>query len=260
MRHVFRNAICVLAVGCGVGFGQVPNGGFEIWAGECLVEGWAINSVCDVMMPITRTTEAHSGSFALRGEVISLLGKVTVQPVLQSGEDATGFPIAQRYASVDAFYRFAPIGGDRFGFNIAFYKGETVVAQGAEMFPATTGTAYVACSTPMTYFTSDVPDLAIIQVQVIGPVTGDDYHVGSVMYLDDVTFGGGGGEPEPRLSIAVNGNSVTVSWPQEVTGYRLQQAAVLPAGSWNDVEGLSGTDRAYTFTPTTQAFFRLIKP
>lgn len=257
MRKSFIAAIALICVS---GFGQVPNGGFEVWPSDCELEAWSINSVCDVMMPITRTTEAHSGSFALRGEVISLFGQVTMQPVLQSGEDATGFPISQRYTSVDGFYRFAPVGGDRFGFNVAFYKGETVVAQGAKFFPATTGTAYVACSTPMVYQTEDVPDRAIIQVQIIGPVTGSDYHVGSVMYLDDVTFGGGGStEPEPRLTITINGNFVTVSWPQEVTGYRLQQTATLPATSWSDV-ALSATDRAYTFTPTTQAFFRLIKP
>jgi hypothetical protein len=163
-------------------FGQVPNGGFEVWPGECDLQGWAINSICEAgLRPITKTTEAHSGSFAVRGEVVSFMGQVTMQPVLQSGEDASGFPISERYGSVDAFYRFAPVGGDRFGFNVIFQKGETVVAQGAKLFPATTGTTYVACSTAMTYFTDDVPDVAIIQVQIIGPNTGNDYHVGSVI-------------------------------------------------------------------------------
>jgi hypothetical protein len=252
--------VAALGAACVSSFGQVPNGGFEVWPGDCDLQGWAINSICEAnLRPITKTTEAHSGSFAVRGEVISFFGQ-TMHPILQSGADGTGFPISDRYASVDAFYRFAPVGGDRFGFNVIFQKGETVVAQGAKFFPATTGTAYAACSTPMTYFTDDVPDTAIIQVQLIGPVTGNDYHVGSVMYVDDVTFGAGVSEDEPRLSIVMNGNSVTVSWPQNVTGYRLQQTASLTAVSWSDVQGLAATDRAYTFTPTTQAFFRLIKP
>jgi hypothetical protein len=249
-----------LGAACVSSFGQVPNGGFEVWPGECDLQAWAINSICEInLRPITKTTEAHSGSFAVRGEVVSL-ATVTMQPILQSGEDGTGFPISERYTSVDAFYRFAPLGGDRFGFNVIFQRGETVVAQGAKLFPATTGTEYDACSTPMVYFTDDVPSVAIIQVQIIGPNTGNDYHVGSVMYVDDVTFGAGVSEDEPRLSIVLNGNSVTVGWPQNVTGYRLQQTASLTAVSWNDVQGLSATDRAYTFTPTTQAYFRLIKP
>jgi hypothetical protein len=241
-------------------FGQVPNGGFEVWPGDCDLQGWSINSICEAnFRPITKTTEAHSGSFAVRGEVVSFMGQVVLQPILQSGDDGTGFPISERYESVDAFYRFAPVGGDRFGFNVIFYKGDVVVAQGAKLFPATSGTTYVACSTPMVYASAEVPDRAIIQVQIIGPNTGSDYHAGSVMYVDDVTFGTGSSEGEPRLSIAVNGNSVTVSWPQDVNGYRLQQAASLTAPSWTDVQGLSATDRTYTFTPTSQAFFRLIK-
>src|SRR5687767_367321 len=89
---------------------QVPNGGFENWT-DCTPDFWATSSACGVFEPVTKNTLAHSGSFAARGEVLSLFGQI-VAPLLQSGEDAAGVPISQRYASVDGFYIFSPVGGD----------------------------------------------------------------------------------------------------------------------------------------------------
>lgn len=119
MRKFLFAALAAVGVSS---FGQVPNGGFEVWPGDCQLQGWSINSICEAnFRPITKTTKARSGSFAVRGEVVSFMGQVTLQSILQSGKDATGFPISERYASVDAFYRFAPIDGNRFGFNVIFY-------------------------------------------------------------------------------------------------------------------------------------------
>jgi hypothetical protein len=258
MKFVF---VIGLAVGLGVSMvAQVPNGGFENWT-DCAPDFWATSDACGVLEPVTKNALAHSGSFAAKGEVITFFGQ-TIAPVLQSGDDATGVPITERYGSVDGFYIFTPVGGDRFGVNVAFYLGDSVVvAQGAALFPATAANAYSAFSVPMTYTTQDVPDRAIIQFQVIGPVTGNDYHVGSVMYLDDIAFGTGGGGPEARLSIVRNANgSVTISWAADVVGYLLQQTASLTPASWGDVAGLAAGDRSFTTTPVGESYFRLVKP
>jgi len=61
----------------------------------------------------------------------------------------------------------------------------------------------------------------------------------------------------PRLTILLAGNSVVVSWPAQVTGYRLQSKADLNAATWTDVasvnnqatETISGTLRFYRLTP-----------
>ena len=207
------------------------------------------------MAPVTKSTAAHSGSYAVRGEVVSLFGQAFA-PILQSGADATGFPITQRYDSVDGFYKFAPVGGDRFGVNVVFYKAGNVVAQGASVFPAVA--AYTAFSVKMVYPTAEVPDTATIQIQVFGPVTGSDFHVGSVGFVDDITFGSGGGTA-PRLTIARSGSSVVVSWPGEAVGYKLQRTLTLSPTGWADVPGLTAADRSYSFVPTTQGYFRLVK-
>ncbi len=234
---------------------QVPNGGFEQWTDACTIVDWANSSVCGVMAPITKSTVAHSGSFAVRGEVVSLFGQ-SIPPVLQSGTYATGFPITQRYESVDGFYKFAPVGGDRFVVNVVFEKDDSVVAQGASVFPAVA--AYTAFSVKMVYQTAEVPDKATIDIQVFGPVTGPDIHVGSVMFVDDLTFGSGGGTA-PQLKIVRSGSSVVVSWPADAVGYKLQRNLTLSPTGWADVPGLTAADRSYSFAPTAQGYFRLVK-
>ena len=55
----------------------------------------------------------------------------------------------------------------------------------------------------------------------------------------------------PRLTMLLSGNSVVVSWPPQVTGYRLQAKADLNAATWTDVvtltnqvtETITGTSR-----------------
>jgi hypothetical protein len=238
---------------------QVLNGGFENWA-DCSPDFWATSDVCGVVEPVTKTTDAHSGAFAARGAVVNFFGQ-NFSATLQSGDDATGIPISQRFATVDGFYKFSPTGGDRFGVNVAFFKGnlENVVAQGAVIFPATQN--YTAFSVPMTYQNAETPDGAVIQISIIGPVTGSDYHAGSVFQVDDITFGtGGGGGQRPSLTIALEGADVVVSWPADAEGYKLQTTGLLLPEVWGDVQGLAPTARSYRFTPTTQGYFRLFHP
>jgi hypothetical protein len=61
----------------------------------------------------------------------------------------------------------------------------------------------------------------------------------------------------PRLTILLSGNSVVVSWPAQVTSYRLQAKADLNAASWTDVATLNNQ---VTETITGAArFYRLIQ-
>jgi hypothetical protein len=60
---------------------QVPNGGFELWTDACTIVDWANSSVCGVVAPVTKSPAAHSGSFAVRGEVVSFFGQA-MSPML----------------------------------------------------------------------------------------------------------------------------------------------------------------------------------
>ena len=234
---------------------QILNPGFENWT-DCLPDDWATPNACGVLMPISRSSSAHSGSFAARGEVVTL-GPVTIQPVLQNGADANGVAISQRYAALEGFYQFSPLGGDRFSVNVAFFKNGNVVAQGA-IAVATAVPAYTAFEVPLSYQSPEVPDNATIQIQIVGP-NGLDVHPGSVMFVDDVSFAAGGTSVAPTLAIERNGNTITVSWPANVSGYVLQSTPTLTPPVWANVPGV-GPGNSYQFTTTgAPLYFRLLK-
>lgn len=235
---------------------QMLNAGFENWT-DCAPDDWATSDVCGFLTPVTKTTAAHSGSFAARGEVISFAGQ-KVNPMVQSGPTGEGFAIAERFSSVQGFHTFAPVGGDRIAVNVVVYKDGNVVGQGAVAL-STPAAAYTEFTTPINYTTADVPDTAIIQISIVGPVLGSDYHLGSVMQLDDLAFGSGSGGGSPSLGIQLLGGSVTVTWPADATGHSLQTTPVLNPPQWAAVPGL-GNAHSHTFVPTSQAFFRLVKP
>jgi hypothetical protein len=62
--------------------------------------------------------------------------------------------------------------------------------------------------------------------------------------------------PPPTLNIALNGDSVVISWPPEATGYRLEAAGALPAVEWTEIPTGGANSVTVTITGEMQ-FFRL---
>jgi hypothetical protein len=186
MKKIFFSLMTVF---CGIGLflqAQIPNNGFENWtAGN--PDGWATSNVFPAgIVTVTQTTDKHGGTYALRGEVINFMG-MPMAPVVQSGPDATGSAISEKYQSFEVFYKFTSVEGDKFSVNVGFEKEGNPIAQGAAALPMNVG-SYTYLSVPMEYFVDDVPDWAIIQISITGPIAGNDYHVGSVMFIDDLSF------------------------------------------------------------------------
>lgn len=171
---------------------QIVNSGFENWTNltpneptDWLTPNIAAGGV--EIIPVTETTDKHSGTKAVKGEVINFGSAIA--PLIQSGEGGEGFPISQRYASCNLFYKFAPVSGDRFGVNVVLKKDGNPIGSGAVALPATVS-SYTGLSVPLTYFGTEIPDSVIIQITIIGPNTGSDYHIGSIMFVDDITMNG----------------------------------------------------------------------
>ena len=167
---------------------QIPNGGFESWTGTT-PDGWTTSNVTGYTT-ITQSTTAHSGSFAVRGDVVTL-GPVMLQPLLQSGVDGKGFAYANRPVSFSGYYQFNSQGGDLFGINVVLFKGGfgnggTPVASAVSNIP-NSAVGWTPFSVPFLYLTSDIPDTCIIQIQIIGSV-GGSAHAGSRFLLDDLEF------------------------------------------------------------------------
>jgi hypothetical protein len=180
--------ISILALMCSIMTlnAQIPNPGFESWtAGN--PDGWATSNAPPAgLVNVTQTSDSHSGSYALKGEVVNFSG-IIVEPAIQSGPGGIGFAISGQYHSFDLWYKFTPVGGDKFSVNIGLKKSGITIAQGAAAPSATVG-VYTHLTGTFNYLTGDVPDSAIIQISITGPVTGNDYHVGSVMFVDDLSF------------------------------------------------------------------------
>ncbi|MFA6455864.1 MAG: T9SS type A sorting domain-containing protein [Bacteroidota bacterium] len=167
---------------------------FESWT-DGNPTGWFANNVPPVYSTITQSATAHSGTSAAKGEVIDYMSFVT-QPILQSGDDAGGFAFSQRPASVSVYYQFFPAAssGDRFGLNVVLYKGGVggIAVAVAAIAPGTTVSSYTQLTATFNYSTNDIPDTCVVQMQIVGPGTGDQAtpHVGSYFLVDDVSFSG----------------------------------------------------------------------
>jgi hypothetical protein len=185
-------------------YGQIPNAGFEHWTGDTL-DGWWINNVPPLYTAVTQSTSAHSGSSAIRGDVVTFSTTVAA-PIIQSGAEGRGFAYTQRPSSFTGYYKFFPAAGsgDRFGINVGLYKGGvdgTHVGIAAAVQPDT-ASSYTQFTASFNYSTSDTPDTCVIQFQIVGPGTGTDAtpHVGSYFLLDDIAFTGVSGIADRKVS------------------------------------------------------------
>jgi hypothetical protein len=188
----------------GIGFGQIPNAGFENWTNDT-VDGWWSNNVAPLYTTVTQSTNAHSGSIAIRGEVVAFYTNVA-PPTIQSGVDGRGFAYSQRPSSFTGYYRFFPAAGsgDRFGVNVGLYKGGvdgTHIGIAAAV-QSDTVSSYTQFTISFNYSNPDTPDTCVIQFQIVGPGTGTDAtpHVGSYFLLDDIAFTGVSGIVDRKVS------------------------------------------------------------
>ena len=165
----------------------VPNGGFESWTNGS-PDNWYADNVPTIVVPVTQSTTAHSGSFSVKGTVTSYLGGV-LEPVIQSGTAATGFAVTQRYKTVTGYYQFSPVQGDIFGLNFILYKSGSPMAAGSAIITAA-ASSWTQFNVDFTYLTSETPDNCILSFLIDGPNSGNNYHAGSYFLLDDVNLTG----------------------------------------------------------------------
>ena len=174
---------------------QIPNAGFENWTGGN-PDGWISNNVPGFIETITQSNNAHSGSYAVRGEVVNAFG-VPFPPSLFAGDTTSGvvgFPISQRHAILTGYYQFQPIGGDAMLVSAAIYaisgQDTMVVGGGSEFLPAT-GSTYTQFSMPLFYSPgTPEPEYASIYFFLVDTSFTGQPHIGSAMLIDDLAFSG----------------------------------------------------------------------
>lgn len=147
----------------------IPNAGFETWSGGNPT-GWAATNIFappPPSIPITQSATAHSGSAALRGEVVTFVGAPWA-PTVASGPGADGFPVSQRYATLTGWYQFSPLSGDMLSVSLDMFKNGSFIGAGALLTP-TAASSYTQFTIPITYTAAGVPDTCVIIITIIGP-------------------------------------------------------------------------------------------
>lgn len=167
-------------------FAQIPNGNFEQWTSDGPTE-WATPNNPVLTHLVTQSTNAFEGSFAAKGEVTRVLPQLLLAPFLQTGEEATGFSFTERPVKMTGNYIFSPLQGDRLSIIVSFYKNGEAVGLGAVAISGASA-SYSAVEIPIQYLSELTPDTCIVNIGIIGPVTGDDYHEGSFFIVDNFQF------------------------------------------------------------------------
>ena len=164
---------------------QIPNAGFENWTnGE--PDNWFSDNIMGVGTPVTQSSESHSGSSAIKLEVVStIIGDFS--GYIWSGAGAYGgFPVTQAYGSLTGYYQFNKIGTAAVYIAIYTQKNGTFIGGGGiEIDNGTSG--YSQFVVPI--YQSDVPDTASIWIAVEDS-SGQGGTAGAYVLIDDLAMGG----------------------------------------------------------------------
>ena len=245
VKHAASVAIVVLM--CLVkssALSQIPNASFESWTNGD-PDGYVTSNINGIVTNVTQSTVAHTGSSAVRGDVVQFFTQV-LQPVIQSGPGGHGFGYNQRPGSFTGWYQFTGVGGDRFAVNVGLYQGGingTIIAIAAAA-PSTQVTSYTQITAPFVYQNPGLPDTCIVQVQIVGPSVSVPPHVASFFLLDDVALVGSAGVEQgtPAVPLAA---SLEQNYPNPFNpGTRIQYS--LPSQSSEYAEGRVGVGSLVT--------------
>ncbi|TAL66805.1 MAG: T9SS type A sorting domain-containing protein [Bacteroidetes bacterium] len=165
-------------------YSEITNPGFESWT-DGNPDNWRTTNNPPTFVNVTQTIDAHSGSYALEGEVKTING-FSIPVALESGSDGAGFPENTRPAALHGWYKFTSISQDIFMVTLAFRKGEQGIGAGQFSTTNSTGnwTEFVA---NIVWGSEETPDEVLIGFQLQG--TTGLVHEGSLFIIDDLAYG-----------------------------------------------------------------------
>ena len=172
-------------------------------------DGWYTSNIPGLISSVTQSSTSHSGLSALRGEV-HLIDSDSYPVSVIAGADALGFSVSQRHASLQGFYRFAPIGGDLFGAFVTLVREGELVGVG-EFTTQNEKASYTQFNIDIKYISESTPNMCSIIFAIDGP-SGDNAHIGSVMLIDDLSFTG--------VNTAVQDKKITAFAPEDFLLYQ----------------------------------------
>ena len=187
------STVALLFCGALTAFSQIPNASFENWTAGSPDGWWTSNFAALSWVNVTQSRTAHSGTYAVRGDVISIVGTPGYSPMIAAGSNLGGFAWTQRSGFITGYYQLFPASGsgDRISLLGSLMKGGvsgTGVAVGGGTVTAA-ASSWTQFSVPFTYISSNTPDWASLSISLVGPGSTDPKN-GSYFLLDDVAFSG----------------------------------------------------------------------
>ncbi len=82
-------------------YAQIPNAGFENWIDEFTPQDWN-NLNASESHPISRTSSAYTGSYAIKLEATEYMGKTVLPGIYMS------YPANKNYGRISGYYQFYP--------------------------------------------------------------------------------------------------------------------------------------------------------
>ncbi len=168
---------------------QIPNAGFEIWpTGLYEPVDWTTNNIYPPPLDCRQVFAdllPYSGDLCVLGIVDSCeeFG-ITYPPELTS----IIFPIAEKPEALHGFYKYLPVGGDKFVAEIKVFQDSVIVGSGE-----LESTVYVPNFTEFVvnieYTVSDTPNVAVISFTIDSSEVSNYLHIGSQWFIDELFFG-----------------------------------------------------------------------
>jgi len=172
---------------------EIPNAGFEDWSGLD-PDLWTSTNSQNLVTNVTKTDDAHSGSWAAKGEVVEFFG-VPYPPGLFAGKQ-TGicclpFPITQNYEKFTGYYK-CNVGGQDLGLGIIVTLNDVnfqTVAVG--IWGPGVSNSFEQFSVLMDYSLGNGNDAAFGTIEfALGSDSADSVSYDSWWIVDDLAFEG----------------------------------------------------------------------
>jgi hypothetical protein len=183
MKKMYTAALFFVVV-CYI-YPQSNNFDFELWEGGNPVQ-WFTSNIQGFYIPVTQSTDAHGGSYAVKGEVIQIPGGSTYTAILSAGPLAKGLPVSSRAEAVTGWYKFTSDSNDFFSVTIGALKNGKFIGSGI-YYSYNIEPSYKQFSVNVNYNSNETPDT--LQVIIIIAAEGGKTHLGSSFYVDDISFG-----------------------------------------------------------------------
>lgn len=167
----------------------IPNPGFENWSG-INPDSWSSTNIQGQVTNVTQTSDAHSGSWAAKGEVVEWMGFPYPPGLLTGFGLPLPFPISQNYESFTGYYK-CNVEGEDIGLGIVVNFLDVnfqTVAIGLTGFGESS--SFQQFSVVMDYTIGNGNDAAFAAIEFALTSNGNEFAYGSWWIVDDLEFAG----------------------------------------------------------------------